>query len=91
MCGLKGYILYNGIDCNSNNEFKNECVFIIMAYTIIIIIIISSLKDPKVYFYALHDVHRKHSEMIQQAFRGDNGFIQSLDKVQYVYMYIEIL
>lgn len=36
--------------------------------------------DPKVYFHALYDVHRKHSEMIQQAFSGDSGFIQSLDK-----------
>ncbi|XP_065883604.1 cullin-1-like [Dysidea avara] len=40
----------------------------------------TALNDPKVYFSALYNIHRKHSEMITRAFSGDNGFIQSLDK-----------
>ena len=50
------------------------------------VLLIYLLQDPKVYFYALYDVQHKYSEMVQQAFGGDSGFIQSLDKVYTLYI-----
>jgi cullin 1 len=36
--------------------------------------------DPKAYVDALLEVHRKNSETVQRSFRGEAGFVASLDK-----------
>ncbi|KAJ3070486.1 hypothetical protein HDU98_006508 [Podochytrium sp. JEL0797] len=36
--------------------------------------------DPKVYVEALLEVHKKYNELVQTAFRGEAGFVSSLDK-----------
>jgi len=37
--------------------------------------------EPKAYVAALLVVHRKNAELVAKAFRGDQGFVASLDKV----------
>jgi cullin 1 len=36
--------------------------------------------DPKVFVDALLDIHQKYSETVTKSFRGDSGFVESLDK-----------
>ncbi|KAI8840058.1 Cullin [Chytriomyces cf. hyalinus JEL632] len=36
--------------------------------------------DPKVYVEALLEVHKKYNELVMNAFRGESGFVSSLDK-----------
>jgi cullin 1 len=36
--------------------------------------------DPKAYVDALLEVHRKNSETVTRSFRGEAGFVASLDK-----------
>ncbi|KAJ3242564.1 hypothetical protein HDU81_000009 [Chytriomyces hyalinus] len=36
--------------------------------------------DPKVYVEALLEVHRKYNDLVMNAFRGESGFVSSLDK-----------
>ncbi|KAI5475829.1 hypothetical protein MNV49_000793 [Pseudohyphozyma bogoriensis] len=36
--------------------------------------------DPKAYVDSLLSVHRKNAELVSKAFRGDSGFVASLDK-----------
>jgi cullin 1 len=36
--------------------------------------------DPKIYVEALLAVHKKYSDLVNQAFRGEAGFVASLDK-----------
>ncbi|CAG8517302.1 9020_t:CDS:10 [Paraglomus occultum] len=36
--------------------------------------------EPKTYVDALLEVHKKYAEMVQSAFRGEAGFVASLDK-----------
>ncbi|KAJ1556319.1 hypothetical protein HK096_000814, partial [Nowakowskiella sp. JEL0078] len=36
--------------------------------------------DPKVYVDALLEVHRKYADLVASAFRGESGFVASLDK-----------
>ncbi|KAI9333310.1 Cullin [Obelidium mucronatum] len=36
--------------------------------------------DPKIYVEALLEVHQKYNELVQTAFRGESGFVSSLDK-----------
>ncbi|KAJ3207046.1 hypothetical protein HDU82_004104 [Entophlyctis luteolus] len=36
--------------------------------------------DPKIYVEALLEVHTKYNELVQNAFRGESGFVSSLDK-----------
>ncbi|KAJ1561545.1 hypothetical protein HK096_004291 [Nowakowskiella sp. JEL0078] len=36
--------------------------------------------DPKVYVDALLEVHRKYADLVTSAFRGESGFVASLDK-----------
>ncbi|ORY39971.1 Cullin-domain-containing protein [Rhizoclosmatium globosum] len=36
--------------------------------------------DPKVYVEALLEVHKKYNDLVQTAFRGESGFVSSLDK-----------
>ena len=38
-------------------------------------------QDPKMYVHALLEVHNKYSAMVANAFSGDAGFMQALDKV----------
>ena len=39
-------------------------------------------QDPKAYVDSLLSVHRKNVELVSKAFRGDPGFVASLDKVR---------
>jgi cullin 1 len=36
--------------------------------------------EPKVYVWTILDVHKKYSQMVQQAFKSDSGFVAALDK-----------
>jgi cullin 1 len=36
--------------------------------------------DPKIYVDALLEIHQKYSETVTKSFRGDSGFVESLDK-----------
>ena len=36
--------------------------------------------DPKVYVDALLEIHQKYSETVTRSFKGDAGFVESLDK-----------
>ncbi|KAI8609570.1 Cullin [Chytriomyces sp. MP71] len=36
--------------------------------------------DPRVYVEALLEVHKKYNELVMTAFRGESGFVSSLDK-----------
>ncbi len=38
--------------------------------------------DPKAYVDALLEVHHKNQETVNRSFRGEAGFVASLDKVQ---------
>lgn len=42
-------------------------------------------QDPKAYVDSLLSVHKKNAELVTKAFRGDSGFVASLDKVCLVF------
>lgn len=42
-------------------------------------------KSPKAYIEALLDVHKKSVEVVNTCFRGEAGFVASLDKVQLLF------
>lgn len=45
------------------------------------LVLILTLQDPKAYVDALLLVHTKNNELVQRAFKGETGFVASLDKV----------
>lgn len=43
----------------------------------------SDAVEPKAYVDALLSVHKKNAELVTKAFRGDQGFVASLDRVSF--------
>jgi cullin 1 len=42
-----------------------------------------SIQDPKAYVDALLEVHKKNQETVNRSFKGEAGFVASLDKVSF--------
>jgi cullin 1 len=42
------------------------------------------VQDPKAYVDALLEVHKKNQETVNRSFKGEAGFVASLDKVRFL-------
>ena len=46
------------------------------------------VEDPKAYVDALLEVHKKNQETVSRSFKGEAGFVASLDKVRFYWCLI---